>query len=71
MRKQSIVNRWSALDAAGDYLIKVTLGMDSAIEISRRVSLSSRGAICGEIGYCFMPKQYFYVVASGHDKNGL
>ena len=50
MRKQSIVNRWSALDAAGDYLTKVTLGIDSAIEISRRVLLSSRAVMRGEIG---------------------
>ena len=34
MRKQSIVNRWSALDAAGDYLIKVTLGITGWYRLS-------------------------------------
>ena len=33
MRKQSIVNRWSALDAANDYLIKVTPGINPAIRV--------------------------------------
>ena len=62
MRKQSIVNRPYALDAVEDYRIKATPGMDSAIDLFidlfRRVLLSSREVICGEIGYM----ELFFVI---------
>jgi len=41
MRKQSIVNRRSALDAAGDYRIKATLGITGWL----RLSVHSDGAV--------------------------